>query len=582
MAKKVFIGLAWPYAIGARHVGHASSSAVPGDIFARYCRMRGYDVLMVSGTDDFGVSIENIARLRGTDPASLVESSNIEIARDLQALGVSYDLFTRTSTLTHQQFVNDCFDRLQDAGVASWSEVVEPYDSTSGDPVPDRRIRGTCPQCGFSDACGDQCDGCDALLSPGELIEPHSWLDKRPPVWRRNLQAHLHMSELLPVVRKWLRSQRHWSALTSDRATRDSRRNSDFQVTRDVRWGVDVRSQNGPARTFYGWFEAMLGYISASQEWADKHGTPGLWRQWWCSRNARRVLFMGIDNVGYHAVAGAATLVGLQKSGMPVELPTDIVGAPLLTLDGQKMSASRGHSLLLRDALQRYGADALRIGLAMEPSDVERRDFSVPRMIERVGTMAADLDDLLRAARTQPGEPVETVDAVELVNGSTATYADVLRSLDSSFRTVGAHIEHFRFAEAATKVASVIADCATRARSIDDPAQASAFARRALPGVAVLLAPFAPSAARSIWKSCNFAGDLGPMPDLQSAPYVARESHAVLVTPAYDGPAWGPPGLVALHVRECDPPFAQIDRPSAVGRARDGHQGRADSFERTI
>src|ERR1700750_366151 len=372
---------AWPYANGPRHIGHVSGFALPCDMFSRYQRMAGNRVLMVSGTDEHGTPIQVQADAEGVSARELADRYNRVIVNDLTSLGMTYDLFTRTTTLNHYAVTQEIFIRLLENGYIFSKTTLGAISPSTGRTLPDRYIEGTCPICGYPSARGDQCDNCGNQLDPADLINPRSKINGETPVFRETEPYSLALPAFAEVLGTWLQAKAgHWrpNVLKFSLNLLD-----DLQpraITRDLDWGVPVPLdgwRDRPDKRIYVWFDAVIGYLSASIEWARRTGDPQAWRQWWSAdaegKDALGYYFMGKDNIVFHSVIWPALLLGYSgegdKGGEPgalgrLNLPTEVVSSEYLTMEGKKFSSSRRVVIYVRDFLARYDADALRYFIA--------------------------------------------------------------------------------------------------------------------------------------------------------------------------------------------------------------------------
>src|SRR5215216_6205988 len=314
MTSRVLTAVAWPYANGPRHIGHVSGFGVPSDIFARFMRMSGHEVLMVSGTDEHGTPILVQAEREGLSPRELADKYNRVIVNDLRDLGLSYDLFTRTTTLNHYAVVQDLFLGLHRNGYVVPRTAMGAVSPSTGRTLPDRYIEGTCPICGYPSARGDQCDNCGNQLDPVDLINPRSKIDGTPPVFKETKHLFLDLPAFAERLREWIEQQRQWRpnvrnfslGLLDDLKPRP--------ITRDLDWGVPIPVPPEYAaredKRIYVWFEAVIGYLSAAVEWASIRGTPEAWRDWWQNPEARHSYFMGKDNIVFHSIIWPSILLG--------------------------------------------------------------------------------------------------------------------------------------------------------------------------------------------------------------------------------------------------------------------------------
>src|SRR5215208_1852146 len=269
--ERVLVAVAWPYAAGLRHIGHAAAY-VPSDVFARYHRLRGNDVLMVSGTDEHGTPVMVIADDEEVSPREAADKYNELTRNDLRNLGISYDLFTRTTTGNHARVVRDLFRTLYERGFIFEQTMLGAFSSRTGNTLPDRYIEGTCPICGFESARGDQCDNCGNQLDPIDLIEPRSKIDGTTPLFRETNHLFLDLPAFAEQLTEWIEGQRHWRANVRNFSLGLLKDVKPRPITRDLDWGVPIPVPEGYAsrddKRIYVWFDAVIGYLSAAVEWA--------------------------------------------------------------------------------------------------------------------------------------------------------------------------------------------------------------------------------------------------------------------------------------------------------------------------
>jgi methionyl-tRNA synthetase len=388
---------AWPYANGPRHIGHVSGFGLPSDMFSRYQRMAGNRVLMVSGTDEHGTPIQVAADAEGLTARQLADRYNRVIAEDLRSLGLSYDLFTRTTTGNHYAVVQEIFLGLLKNGYIFPQTTLGAISPSTGRTLPDRYIEGTCPICGYEHARGDQCDNCGNQLDPVDLINPRSKINGETPKFVETEQYFLDLPAFTEVLATWLKSkQGQWrpNVLNFSLNLLDELRPR--AITRDLDWGVPVPLdgwRDRPDKRIYVWFDAVIGYLSASIEWARRYGTdPDEWRAWWQSADAESYYFMGKDNIVFHSEIWPAMLFGYSgvgaKDGTPgalgaLNVPTEVVSSEYLTMEGRKFSSSRAVVIYVRDFLARYDVDALRYYVAVAGPENQDTDFTWSEFLRR-------------------------------------------------------------------------------------------------------------------------------------------------------------------------------------------------------
>src|SRR5690348_7499063 len=366
--ERILVCVAWPYAKSATHVGQIVGSILPGDIFARYWRMRGGDVLMVSGSDMHGTPITVDADREGVTPRELATRYHRQIVDMLDRLGISFDLYTETTTENHAQRTQEFFLRLLERGYVFKDQMDSPYCLNDRRFLPDRYIEGTCPYCGYESARGDQCDNCGRTLDPTQLLTPHCRLCGRPDV---EIRATEHFFFDLPKfeqpLRAWLLANKdHWRPNALNFALNWLKEGlRPRAITRDLDWGVPIPLPGYEDKRIYVWFDAVIGYYSASIEWAARRGEPDAWRRWWVQEPgqpapSRSYYFIGKDNIAFHTIFWPAMLLGFGGLTLPYDVPAN----EFMTMGGTKASASRGNVIWTRDVLERYGADPLRYYLA--------------------------------------------------------------------------------------------------------------------------------------------------------------------------------------------------------------------------
>ena len=313
---RVLTAVAWPYANGPRHIGHVSGFGVPSDVFSRYMRMAGHDVLMISGTDEHGTPILVQAEQEGLSPRELADRYNRVIVEDLAGLGMSYDLFTRTTTRNHYAVAQELFTVLHRNGYMVEQKTKGAVSPSTGRTLPDRYIEGTCPICGYDSARGDQCDNCGNQLDATDLINPRSRINGETPEFVETEHFFLDLPALADALGDWLRSRTDWRPNVlrfSLNLLEDLRPRA---MTRDIDWGIPVPLPgwgDNPNKRLYVWFDAVIGYLSASIEWARRSGDPEAWRKWWSDPQARSYYFMGKDNITFHSQIWPAELLGVQR-----------------------------------------------------------------------------------------------------------------------------------------------------------------------------------------------------------------------------------------------------------------------------
>jgi methionyl-tRNA synthetase len=531
----VLAAVAWPYANGPRHIGHVSGFGVPSDVFSRYMRMAGHDVLMISGTDEHGTPILVQAEKEGVSPHELADRYNRLIVEDLHALGLSYDLFTRTTTRNHYAVAQELFRGVHRNGYMIKEVTRGAVSPSTGRTLPDRYIEGTCPICGYPEARGDQCDNCGNQLDPVDLINPRSRINGEVPEFIETEHFFLDLPALSDALGEWLRTRTDWrpNVLKFSLNLLDDVRPR--AMTRDIDWGIPVPLEgwaDNPNKRLYVWFDAVVGYLSAAIEWARRSGDPRAWRRWWAAdaADARSYYFMGKDNITFHAQIWPAELLGYNgqgsRGGEPGELgalslPTEIVSSEFLTMEGRKFSSSRSVVIYVRDFLSRYDADALRYFIAVAGPETTDTDFTWAEFLRRNNDeLVAGWGNLVNRSVSMAAKNFGAIPpAGELTEADRA----LLRTAQEAFGTVGELIEKHRQKQAINEAMRVVAE-ANRYLSDqapwkikDDQARLGTILHVALQVVSdcnTLLTPFLPHSAQQIHELLGGSGVHAPMPSI--------------------------------------------------------------------
>ncbi len=372
--------MAWPYANGPLHLGHVAGAYLPADIFARYHRMAGNRVLMVSGSDQHGTPVTVRADNEGVAPQEIVDRFHPQFLELWEKLGITFDLFTTTGTQTHAEVVHDMFRRLLERGDIYRQTTQQFFDPQAGRFLPDRYVEGTCPHCGFERARGDQCDNCGRTLDPGQLVNPRSKLTGTTPDMRDTEHFFFRLSRFQEPLLEWLRGRSGWRKHVQNFSIGWVEEGlHDRAITRDLDWGVSVPVEDlGPGKRIYVWFEAFIGYLSASKEWAEREGEPEAWRAWWEDADAGTYYFIGKDNIFFHTIFWPAVLIAYGG----LNLPTDVPANQYVTFKGEKASKSQAVGDSALSYLERYQADAIRYALAAnlpEQSDTDMTEAEIVR-----------------------------------------------------------------------------------------------------------------------------------------------------------------------------------------------------------
>jgi methionyl-tRNA synthetase len=586
----VLTAVAWPYANGPRHIGHVAGFGVPSDVFSRYQRMAGHRVLMVSGTDEHGTPILVQADQEGVTPRQAVDRYSRMIAEDLQKLGLSYDLFTRTTTGNHYAVVQEMFLGLFKNGYVFPQVQLGAISPSTGRTLPDRYIEGICPICGYPHARGDQCDNCGNQLDPSDLIEPRSRINGETPLFVETEQYFLDLGAFAGVLGDWMQKQTHWRPnvrrfslnLLNDLKPR--------AITRDLDWGVPVPLEgwrDRPDKKLYVWFDAVIGYLSASIEWAARTGDPDAWRPFWQSPDARGYYFMGKDNIVFHTEIWPAILFGYSGQGDrggsagsygALEVPYEVVSSEFLQMEGRKFSSSRNVVIYVRDMLSRYDPDALRYYLAVAGPETQDTDFTWAEFLRRNNDeLVAGWGNLVNRTIAMTAK---NLGAIPAAGAFTDTDHALLATTRAAFDSVGdllsrsrqraAISEAMRVVGEANKYLSETAPWKLRTEDPDRMATVLHVALQAVDDCKTLLTPFLPSSSSRVHALLGGTGTWAAMPDLVAgedrivAGEAADSSYSVLTGDYQTAARWeSTPIEVGRPIAPPTPVFTKLD-PSIV------------------
>jgi methionyl-tRNA synthetase len=545
---------AWPYANGPRHIGHVSGFGLPCDMFSRYQRMAGNRVLMVSGTDEHGTPIQVQADAEGVTARELADRYNRVIAEDLTNLGMSYDLFTRTTTRNHYATAQEMFTGLYQNGYIFARTALGAISPSTGRTLPDRYIEGTCPICGYENARGDQCDNCGNQLDPVDLINPRSRINGETPEFVETEHFFFDLPAFTETLGTWLQSKSgQWRPNVLKFALNLLDDLKPRAITRDLDWGVPVPLdgwRDRPDKRIYVWFDAVVGYLSASIEWARRSGDPDAWRAWWQRPDSESYYFMGKDNIVFHAEIWPAMLFGYSgqgdKGGTPGSLgalnrPTEVVSSEYLTMEGRKFSSSRSVVIYVRDFLDRYDVDALRYYVAVAGPESQDTDFTWTEFIRRNNDeLVANWGNLVNRAVSFAARNVGSIPAA-----GTLTEPDlaVLERSRQAFGQVAEPLSRSRFKAAINAAMRATADAnkylsdqAPWKLRETDPERMRTICHVALQLVddaKTMLSPFLPRSSQRVYEMLGGTGEWSGMPHIDEVDEDGRPSYPV-ITGDYD------------------------------------------------
>ena len=588
---KILSAVAWPYSNGPRHIGHVAGFGVPSDVFSRYMRMAGHDVLMVSGTDEHGTPILVLAEQEGVGVREIADKYNAMIARDLADLGLSYDLFTRTTTANHYTVVQTLFESIEANGYFVEQTTRGAISPSTGRTLPDRYIEGTCPICKYTGARGDQCDNCGNQLDATDLIEPRSKINGESPQFIETQHYFLDLPALAEALTQWLDDREasgEWRPNVIKFSQNILKEIRPRAMTRDIDWGIPIPRDGWESKRFYVWFDAVIGYLSASIEWARRLDDPQRWREWWNDPDARSYYFMGKDNIVFHSQIWPAELLANNgagtRGGQPgvygqLNLPTQVVSSEYLTMEGAQFSTSRGHVIYVHDMVARYGPDALRYFISAAGPETQDSDFTWAEFVQRNNSeLVAGWGNLVNRTASMiaknfgqiptPG-PLEPIDEA------------LLAQLAAGFGEVGSLIEAHR-QKAALQEAMRLVREANKYVTDTEPFKLKGEDQRerlatvlhtlaqAVSDLNTMLSPFLPHSANKVHTTFGGSGEFVPMPRVDQVHDldVPERSYPIITGDYSATPRWErvpvvPEVLIAKPV----PIFTKLD-PSVVDDER--------------
>ncbi len=383
----ILVGVAWPYANGEKHIGQVAGAYLPSDIFARFQRMKGNRVLMVSGSDTHGTPVTLKAEAEGITPAQVVERYHPMFVEGCLKMGLTFDLFTHTDTQNHWDTTHEMFLRHLEKGYIYKAVQKQLYDPVAKRFLPDRYVEGTCPYCGYPDARGDQCDNCGRIYDTLELINPRSKLTGATQLEVRETEHFFFdLGKLNEPLLEWINQDKeHWRphVLNFAKSQLERRELRGRPITRDIEWGITIPLEGYENKRIYVWYDAVIGYYSAPKEWAQLKGQPEAWREWWevdVNPDVRSYYFIGKDNIVFHAIIWPGMIIAYGGLHLPYDVPAN----EYLNFGGEQFSTSRGRVIGFNTVLRDYQADAWRYvltALAPETSDVE---FTWQEFVDRV------------------------------------------------------------------------------------------------------------------------------------------------------------------------------------------------------
>ncbi len=586
--KKILVGVAWPYANGEKHIGQIAGAYLPPDIFARYQRLAGNDVLMVSGSDTHGTPVTLKAEAEGVSPEEIIRTYHELFVEACLEMGLAFDWYTHTDTETHWQVTQQMFLRHLENGYMYTAVQKQLYDPEADRFLADRYVEGTCPICGYEDARGDQCDNCGSIYDTLELGSPRSKLTGNTELEVRSTEHFfLDMGKMNDPLLEWIQvGKEHWrpNVINFTRGQLQLKELRGRAITRDINWGVTIPVEGYEGKRIYVWYDAVIGYLSAPIEWSKVTGQENAWREWWdadVNPDARIYNFLAKDNIPFHTIIWPGMLLGYNdgEGGDKLNLPYDVPGNEYLNLDGEQFSTSRGRVIGINTVLGAFQADAWRYvltALAPETTDVE---FTWQDFTDRVNNeLVANWGNLVNRML---GFAYKRFDGVIPTPGELAEIdEELLADIRGGFESVGALYDAAKLKAALTetrrlsqRVNQYLNDRAPWSLVKEDPAEAATavyVALQAIDWLKLLWAPILPHASEQLNEMLGYDQPIFGVQYTQEVED-ARGSHQVLRYDP-DGAAgrWEATALpVGQAMRQPSPLFVKLDEETMAQKLKE-------------
>ena len=507
--EKIFIGVAWPYANGAIHLGHVAGSLLPPDIFARYHRMKGNSVLMVSGSDEHGTPITVTAEKKGVSPKEIAQKFHKINSKAILDLGISFDLYFETSHENHKKVVQDFFLKLLEKEHIYKKTMQSPFCESCQKFLPDRYVEGECPHCGYENARGDQCDDCGKTLDPEELVNPRCKFCSASPEMKETEHFFFKLSGFQDALKKYVSDKDYWRHNTKN-FTKNWLESGlrDRAITRDIKWGVEIPLEGYDDKRIYVWFEAVMGYFSTSMEWARRSGNEEKWKEFWQDESCRHYYFLGKDNIPFHTIIWPAILMGYGGLNLPYDVPAN----EYLKWGGEQFSKSRGISISVPDVLKKYDPDQIRYYLSINMPEIRDADFTQEDFVRRnndelVSTLGNFIHRTLSFTQKNYGEIPKAKDLSDLDK-------EALEKIEKQVNAVSELIEICQFKKAIKEVMELAhfgnryfdarAPWALLKKDREECATVLNISCRIVKALCISMSPFLPFSARKLWNMMGY------------------------------------------------------------------------------
>jgi len=544
--EKIFIGVSWPYASGKIHLGHLAGQNVACDVFARYHRQKGDKVLMVSGSDSHGTPILFKAENLGISPDELAEKSHKEILKTCKNLSLIYEIYTTTTTENHKEVVHNIFLVLKERGYLYTQKSKQYFDKKVKRFLPDRYVRGVCPECGAENARGDECPECGKFLKPEDLLEPYSTLSDTKPILKETEHFYLDLKKLEPKLKKWIDETsgnwRKWVREFSKGWIREGL--EPREVTRDMKFGIPVPVEGWEDKVLYVWIEAVIGYLSASIEWAQNIGKPSSWEDFWKDPDCKHFYFIAGGNTSFHTIIWPAQLMAYsekygdeklwEKYKLPGEskkseltLPYDIPSNKMLLFKGKKMSKGDGTGMDADSLLEKYSENLIRFFFLRYAPENHDREFEWKNFIDcNNNELVANLGNFINRTLIFCKSKFDAT----IPKGKLDT--KVKENIQNAFDKIGEHIEKCEFVKAseallrfgnfANKYFNDKAPWVSYKKDMKDCQNTIYNSIQIVNALRILIKPFMPNTSKTLSKMLNIENEYDPNNELQESGVITK------------------------------------------------------------
>ena len=568
MTNKILVAVAWPYPNGPLHLGRFVGAYLPADIFARYHRLLGNEVLMVSGTDSHGTPVTVTADEEGSTPLEVFQRYHHIFLESFVQLGISFDLFTHTDTENHHALAQEWFTQLYRTGASYKATEKQLYCVEDARFLPDRYVGGECPICHYPRARGDQCENCGNLLDALDLINPHCKFARPGETHHLEVREaehfYLDLAKFNRPLYNWVKQQTHWrqnvlkftlNYLKGDGTDDNPSGLRGRAISRDLDWGIPIPKELGdyPGKCIYVWFEAVLGYYTAAVEWARNNHLGEAWQKWWTvADDVQQSYFIGKDNIPFHTVIWPAMLLAYGEGDLP--LPYDVPANEFLNLEGRKFSTSGHWAVWVNDYLKDYDPDPLRFVLSVNMPEYADTDFSWSEFVRRNNDeLVATWGNLANRALTFAYRNFDQqVPAPGELNEQDRALID---ASEAAFETVGDALAHSRFKEG-IQIALELAQQGNRYLNATEPwktikidrlrAATSVYvALRLIDNLKTLFYPYLPFSSSDLHRQLGYDGDLAGVPYIETYDESTRSHEALAYRKPTAEAKWAPSQLKA-------------------------------------